>query len=303
MKGESEAIASLLRSCLSGCLFELLLRFLLLHFAHLGKYNLAEDGALRNPAQATWALAGGTSSSAGGVFCRLQGLARCLVCDGLTGTLECVSGHICLARYCLFLVFLHLQSFDAIRKLDELDTALEASLCDVRTNLGQQVVIAGSLAAKPNVLQRLLCLVSPADRKSLALPYLTRGPLVLIRLEQLCNEVLGILADFLPIALMEDHTAVLAFLNQICEVLGSERRVTAKKSISDDTHGPHIDGLAMALLQHDFRRRISEGASHGGQHLVLGVEHLSDTKISQHKGGVSFACKVKKVLWLEICGK
>jgi hypothetical protein len=224
-----------------------------------------------------------------------------VVCDCLTGTLECVSGHICLARHSLFLVFLHLQSFDAVRKFDKLDTALEAGLCDIRADLGQQIVVAGSLAAEPDVLQCLLVLVSPVYRQSLALPHLTRRPLVLIRLEQLCDEVLGILADFLPVALMEDNATILALFNQICEVLGSERRVTAEKSVGDDTHGPHVDGLAVAFLQHNLRRRISEGASHGGQHLVLGVEHLSDTEIGQHKGGVGFACEVKKVLRLEIC--
>ena len=57
----------------------------------------------------------------------------------------------------------------------------------------------------------------------------------------------------------------------------------------------------MALFQHDLRRRISEGTSHGSQHLVLGVEHLSDTEIGQHEGRVGFACEVKKVLGLEIC--
>jgi len=224
-----------------------------------------------------------------------------VICDCLTGSLECVSGHICLSRHCLFLIFLHLQSFDTVRKLDKLDTALEAGLCDIRANLGQQVVVAGSLAAEPDMLQCLLVFVSPAHEELLALPYLTGRPLVLIRLEQLCDEVFGILADFLPVALMEDNATVLALLNQVCEVLGSEGRVTAEESVGDDTHGPHIDGLAVALLQHDLRRRISEGASHGGQHLVLGVEHLSDTEISQHKGGVGFACEVKKVLGLEIC--
>jgi hypothetical protein len=71
MKGASKESASLLGSSLSGRLFEFLLRFLLLHLAHLGKHNLAEDGALRNPAQTTWPFASGASASASGVFCCL----------------------------------------------------------------------------------------------------------------------------------------------------------------------------------------------------------------------------------------
>jgi len=71
MRGAPKVSASLLGSSLSGRLFEFLLRFLLLHLAHLGKHNLTEDGALRNPAQTTWSLAGGASASSSGVFCCL----------------------------------------------------------------------------------------------------------------------------------------------------------------------------------------------------------------------------------------
>ena len=79
-----------------------------------------------------------------------------MVCDCLTGSLKCVGGHICLTRHLILLVLLHLQSLDTVRKLDKLDATLETSLGDVCTNFRQQVVVAGSLAGKPNVLKRSL---------------------------------------------------------------------------------------------------------------------------------------------------
>jgi hypothetical protein len=123
--------------------------------------------------------------------------------------------------------------------------------------------------------------------------YLTARPLVLIGLQQLRDEVFRFLAHFLPVALVEDDTTVLAFLNQICEVLRPEGGVTAEQCVGDDSHRPHVDRLAMSLLHHDFWCCISEGASHGSQHLVLRVQHLRDTEVSQHKGGVSFASEVE----------
>ena len=101
---------------------------------------------------------------------------------------------------------------------------------------------------------------------------------------------------------MEDDTTILAFLDQICEVFRPEWRVTAKQCVGDDSHGPHVNRLAMSLLQHNFRCRVTKGASHSSQHLVLRVKHLGDTKVSQYERRVGFACKVEQIFGLEIFG-
>lgn len=132
--------------------------------------------------------------------------------------------------------------------------------------------------------------------------YLASGPLVGVGLQQLCDELLCIFTDFLPVALVEDNTAVLALLNQVCKVLGPEWRVTTEQCVGDDSHGPHVDRLAVALLQHNLRRCVTKRTSHGGQHLVLRVEHLGDTEVSQHKGRIRFASDIEQVLGLEIYG-
>ena len=102
---------------------------------------------------------------------------------------------------------------------------------------------------------------------------------------------------------MEDDPAVLALFNQIGQVLRSEGRVTAKECVRDDAHGPHVYGLAVSLLEHDLRCGVAKRARHGGEDFVLRVEHLGDTKIGEHKGGVRVLGEVEKVLGFEICPK
>ena len=79
-----------------------------------------------------------------------------MICDRLASTLQSISRHVCLARDSLFLVLLHLQSFDTVREPDQLDTTLETGLRNVCADLGQQVVVAGSLAGQPYMLERSL---------------------------------------------------------------------------------------------------------------------------------------------------
>jgi hypothetical protein len=62
------------------------------------------------------------------------------------------------------LILLHLERLDAVRKLDELNTALEARFGHVCADLWQQVVVASRLAADPYVLESSLRLsVSTRD--------------------------------------------------------------------------------------------------------------------------------------------
>ena len=73
-----------------------------------------------------------------------------------------------------------------------------------------------------------------------------------IRLQKMLNKVLRIVTDILPVSLMENDSGVAAFIDEILQVVASERRVSAEESVSDDTEGPHIYWLSVTFLQHDF---------------------------------------------------
>jgi hypothetical protein len=81
---------------------------------------------------------------------------------------------------------------------------------------------------------------------------------------------------------VEDDSSVLGLFNQIGQVLAAERRVTAEKSVGDDAEGPHVDGLAMSLLEHDLGCGIAKGASHGFENAVGAVEMLGDSKVGEY---------------------
>ena len=85
---------------------------------------------------------------------------------------------------------------------------------------------------------------------------------------------------------MEDDSAVLGLFDQIGQVLAAEGRVTAEKSVGDDTEGPHVDGLAMSLLEHDLRCCVAKRASHGFENAVGAVEMLGDSKVGEYKSRV-----------------
>ena len=85
---------------------------------------------------------------------------------------------------------------------------------------------------------------------------------------------------------MEDDLCARALLDQILEVLTAEWRVSAEKRVGDNAEGPHVDWLAMALLEHDFWGGVAKGAGHGGEDLVLGVEHLGDTEVGEDEVGL-----------------
>lgn len=72
------------------------------------------------------------------------------------------------------------------------------------------------------------------------------------------NEVLRIVTHVLPVAFVEYDFSVTALVDQILQVLATERRVSAKQRIGDDAKRPHIDRLRVAFLQHDFRGSITE---------------------------------------------
>lgn len=111
----------------------------------------------------------------------------------------------------------------------------------------------------------------------------------------------GVVRDIFPIPLMKDNLCARALLDQILEVLRAERAITTEKGISDYAQGPHIDWLAVALLQHDFWGGIAERAGHGGEDFVLCIEHLGDAKVGEDEVRVWVGGEVEEVLRLEIC--
>lgn len=131
--------------------------------------------------------------------------------------------------------------------------------------------------------------------------YRTRCTFLRLRLQQAVDEVLRILADLLPISLVEDNTAVLTLLDQVCQALTTEGGVSAEQSVGNDAHGPHVNRLAVSTLQHDLGGGITEGTSHGRELLVGRVEHLRNTEICEYERRIFGGGDVKKVLGLEIC--
>lgn len=101
---------------------------------------------------------------------------------------------------------------------------------------------------------------------------------------------------------MEDDGGVGALLDEVLQRLGAEGRVAAEKRVGDDAQGPHVHGLAVAALQHDLGGGVAEGAGHGGEDLVLAVEHLGDAKVGEDQVGVVVLCQVEQVLGLEVWG-
>jgi hypothetical protein len=138
------------------------------------------------------------------------------------------------------------------------------------------------------------------DVMMMAITYLTGPTLVGIGIDQLQDEVLGIVTDVLPVAFMEDDRVISAFPDEILEILASERGVTAEQGVSNDTHRPHVYGLSMALLAHHFRGSITKRASHGFEGFSLSVEHLCNTEVGQHKVGIGVSVEVEKVLRLKV---
>jgi hypothetical protein len=96
-------------------------------------------------------------------------------------------------------------------------------------------VVTSRLAAEPYMLEGIL-LMSAVALQGIKMPYLARRSLVRIWLQQLGNELLGLLADLFPVALVEDHATVLALFYEIGQVFRPEWRVTAKQRVCDDSH-------------------------------------------------------------------
>jgi hypothetical protein len=80
------------------------------------------------------------------------------------------------------------------------------------------------------------------------LTYVARPPVLWLGLQELQNEVLGIVADILPVPLVEHNLGAAALIDEVLEILGAEGRVATEQGVGNDTERPHIDGLAVALL-------------------------------------------------------
>ena len=88
-------------------------------------------------------------------------------------------------------------------------------------------------------------------------------------MQEMANEILCVVTDILPIPLVEDDSGIVAFFDEVLEVLATEWRVSTEKSIGDHTQGPHIYWFAMALLEHDLGCCIAKRTSHGCEDFVF----------------------------------
>lgn len=130
--------------------------------------------------------------------------------------------------------------------------------------------------------------------------YLAGNTLVGVGDDEAADKVLGVFADVLPIPLVEDEGALGTFLEQIGEGFAAEWRVAAKKRIRNDTHGPHVNGLAVALSVHDLGGGITKRASHGLESLLLVVKRLCDAEIGKNQVGSGILSNIQQVLGFQI---
>jgi hypothetical protein len=107
------------------------------------------------------------------------------------------------------------------------------------------------------------------------------------------DEVLGITADILPISLMEYDRSGVTLLEQVPKVLATEGRVATEQGVCDDSHRPHIHGLAVALAVHDLGGGIAERASHGLERLLLTAHCLGNTEVGEDEVGSELGRDVK----------
>lgn len=66
--------------------------------------------------------------------------------------------------------------------------------------------------------------------------HLTCPPVLRLGLQKPQNEILSVIADVLPVTLMEYNVAAAALVDEVLKVLGAEWRVAAKESIRNNTH-------------------------------------------------------------------
>lgn len=146
------------------------------------------------------------------------------------------------------------------------------------------------------------CLNIVKEMKSESSSYLTGPSLLGFRDEEAVDKVLCISTDILPVSLVEHNAAPCALIKKILQVLASEGRVAAEQGVGNDAHRPHVHGLSVAFLGHHFGGCITKRSSHGLQCLVLAIQRLGNTKVSQYEIRIVVRSNIDKVLWLQICG-
>lgn len=254
---------------------------ILLHLANLGKHDFPKNGPARNLAQTPLlsSTSGAIGRCASGRFAIGRSRRERL---GITGIGR--SCHICGTGDVFLVILLHLESIDAVREFDDLNAAPETGLGVVGTDFRQQIAVAGGFTLQPWVLESLL----------------GRNAVCRVGMKEGEDEVSGILGDVAPVAVVEDNPAAAGLFDQVGEVLRAERRVTAEKGVGDNSQRPHVDGLAVALLEHNFRRGISKRSSHAGEELGGGFQHLGNTKVCKDEGRVGCGGKVEEVFGFQV---
>jgi len=66
--------------------------------------------------------------------------------------------------------------------------------------------------------------------------YLARPSIICIWLQQVPDKIFSIVTDILPVPLMKYDSSVTALVDEVLEILASERGISAKKCVRNNTH-------------------------------------------------------------------
>lgn len=130
---------------------------------------------------------------------------------------------------------------------------------------------------------------------------LARIPLLDADAHQMPDEVLGRLADLVPVRCVELEVAFQYLRKQIGVVLVVERRIAAQQDVRDDTDAPHVDRLAVRLLGEHLGCHVAGCAARSGHD--AGVLHFRQTKVADHDLAVLVGAVVEQVFRLRQKGE
>lgn len=117
-------------------------------------------------------------------------------------------------------------------------------------------------------------------------------------LEQLTNQILGIVGDRVPHLTFETILSVQHVVDNIFVLFAAEWWFTTQHDKHDDSHGPNIALRRVASLE-NFRCNIVWRAIRLVHHLV-GIDTLGQTKVNQFDVTVIVLLVEEKVFWLDV---
>jgi len=151
----------------------------------------------------------------------------------------------------------------------------------VRVQIGQ-VVLSVALRLDPRMFKRLLSRESDVGRP----------------LQQLINQIFGLIAHLFPDLGLHAILAVEYVLNDVFVLLSTKWRLTAKHDEHNDSHTPNIALSSVASLQHfwcDVVRRTI-----GLVHNFVGHNSFGQAEVNQFDVAVVVLLVQQEVLWLDV---